>query len=68
MSYDISYCLIDGTDPYDEFECDGDVLKTFFGTSVVINHGKSLALIRRKTNIENILKPCHGKPFNIFHI
>lgn len=41
----IKYCIIDETDPLDEFECEGEVIKTFFSTGPVFDSVNSLKLI-----------------------
>lgn len=63
----ITYCIIDETDPFDEFECEGEVIKTFFSTSPVFDFRNSLELIRPRIDIENKLKNTHKKLFNILH-
>jgi len=64
----INYCIIDQTDPNEEFECEGDVLETYFGTSNGINGRRSLSLIRKKVNVERSLRNWKARPFNILHL
>lgn len=63
----ITYCIIDVTDPRDEFECEGRVIETFFSTSDDFDFKKSHALIRPKADLKKKLKSFHQDSFNIFH-
>ncbi len=64
----ITYCIIDETDPLDEFECEGSIVKDFFCTSPVFDRKASLALIRRKIDLERKLAKNPQKLFSIFHL
>jgi len=68
MKGKIIYCIVDETDPYEEFECEGEVVATFLRTSGSVDLKRSLSLVRRKIDIERALKRHCSKPFNIFHI
>lgn len=61
----MNYCLIDESDPFDYFECEGKVLKTFFTSSKLFNEKKSLDLIHKEKNIEHSLKYNKINHFNI---
>lgn len=63
----ITYCIIDETDPFDEFECEGEVIRTFFLTSPVFDFHHSQELIRSKADTESKLKNNPQKLFNILH-
>lgn len=63
----INYCIVDETDPSDEFECEGEVVKTFFRTSPIFDFKDSLELIQQKADVENELKKDSPRLFNIFH-
>lgn len=63
----ITYCIVDETDPSEEFECEGEVIKTFFGTSPIFDFEDRLELIQQKADIENELKKDSPRLFNIFH-
>lgn len=63
----ITYCIVDETDPDGDFECEGDVIGTFFSTSPVFDYANSRELIRQKAKVEDKLKNDSQKLFNIFH-
>lgn len=63
----ITYCIIDEADPLEEFECEGEVIRTFFLTSPVFHFKHSQGLIQSKTDIESRLKRNPQKFFNILH-
>lgn len=64
----ISYCLIDGTNPAEVFECEGKVVKAFFDTSPVFDRKYSQAFIQPKGNIRDKSSRWFYFPFNIFHL
>jgi len=63
----ITYCIIDETDPRDEFECEGEVIRTFFSTSPKFDLKNSRAYIRPKRDIVNKLMNDSQSLLNIFH-
>jgi hypothetical protein len=64
----ITYYIVDATDPRDEFECEGEVVRTFFSTSPVFDIDNSPTLIQSESNIENRLKRDTRRFFNVFHL
>ncbi|MBA3705278.1 MAG: hypothetical protein H0W84_05090 [Bacteroidetes bacterium] len=61
----MNYLLIDESDPGDIFECEGEVLKTFFSSTKIFNSKESLELIRKNNHIEQRLKKNDSNYFNI---
>ena len=64
----INYYIVDETDPYDEFECEGKVVETFFSTSPIFNLKNSRSVIRPKSDVEAKLKRETRRLLNIFHL
>lgn len=61
----MNYLLIDESDPEDIFECEGDVLKTFFASTKIFHSKNNLELIRKNKSIEQKLKAKKNHYFNI---
>jgi hypothetical protein len=64
----INYLIIDETDPAHEFECEGDVIETFFSTSKAFNFKKCKKHIHSKTDLEDWLRREKMQSFNIVHL
>lgn len=64
----ITYYIVDETDPDVDYECEGEVIRSFFKTSPVFDSVNSRALIRPKARLEEKLKTDSRKLFNIFHL
>ncbi|MGQ0826978.1 MAG: hypothetical protein ACT4ON_01155 [Bacteroidota bacterium] len=61
----MNYLLIDESDPGDIFECEGEVLKTFFASTRIFNSKHNQELIRKNSHVEQILKAKQNNYFNI---
>ena len=61
----MNYLLVDESDPGDIFECEGEVLKTFFTSTRIFNSKENLELIRKNTHVEKRLARNYNNYFNI---
>ena len=68
MAGNLTYLIVDVTDPDDQFECEGKVVNTFFSTTDVFNFKRSYALIRPRTDLKKRIKSFPRSNFNIFHL
>jgi hypothetical protein len=68
MQRNLTYCIIDVTDPLDELECEGVVIKGFFSTTSIFDRQRSRDSIHFQGNLVGRLVNDPQFVFNIFHL
>ncbi len=58
----ITYCLVDGTDPSEKFECEGRVINAFFDTSRAFDKKNSRSFVQPKGDLRVPNKMKSDKP------
>ena len=64
----ITYCIIDETDPSEEFECEGKVIEQFFKTSPLFEPSNCISRIQKNVDVENFIRSRTTGVFHIFHL